>query len=114
MKTTLHCAAVLFLLGILNLQKYGEPASKRDGDAIYHAFFAVAGQELIRDGHHWVNAENFHLAFDGPKLLDYGSLVTQRIINEYGIALHSGFDIEYGRAQTERYRRPKNTPASSL
>jgi hypothetical protein len=92
------------LLGFVNIQKYGEPANEEDSEPIYHAFYPVAGQDLIKDGHHWINAGNFHLASDGPKLLDYGNPETQRIIGEYGLALYVSFDIEAGRAQTEKFR----------
>jgi len=101
-------------LGLLNIQKYGEPADEKDSEPIYHAFFPVAGQDLIRDGHHWVNAGNFHLANDGPKLLDYGNPETQRIVSEYGIALYTSFDINAGRAQTEKYNRAHEESTQQL
>ena len=75
------------LLGILNIQKFGEPVDTTRGEELYHRFFKVAGQALIHDGHHWTFARNFHLAPDGPKILDYGSVATQKIIDEYGAAL---------------------------
>ena len=100
--------------GLVNVQKYGKPADEKDSDPIYHAFFPVAGQDLIRDGHHWNNAGNFHLAGDGPKLLDYGNPMTQWIVRKYGLALYTRFDIEAGRAQTEKYRRVREAKMQNL
>lgn len=98
------------LLGFLNVQKFGKPPSEDDGEAIYYAFYAIAGQDLIYDGHHWVNAENFHLATDGPKLLDYGSTRTQAILDKFGIELYHRFDINFGRAQYAYYRAKRASP----
>jgi len=97
----------LSLFGLINVQKYGEPADIGDSEPIYHAFFQIAGQDLIQDGHHWVNAKNFHLATDGPKLLDYGGEATRRIIDQYGVALYTDFDIQTGRRQVEEFRRKR-------
>lgn len=94
-------------LGLVNIQRYGEPAEISDCEPIYHAFFQIASEDLIRDGHHWVMAHNFHLAVDGPKLLDYGSERTREIISKYGVALYTDFDIHAGRAQTEKFKQAR-------
>lgn len=79
------------LFGIFNIQKLGKPMDEARSDEMYRRFHAVAGEALIRDGHHWTFANNFHLASDGPKILDYGSVDTQRIIDEYGVDLYTRF-----------------------
>ena len=94
------------LFGFFNIQKYGKPADiEEDSEPIYHAFYPIAGSDLIRDGHHWFNGSNFHLAVDGPKLLDYGNTKTQWIVEKYGVDLYVRFDLTVGRSQTEKFRR---------
>ena len=78
------------LFGLFNVQKFGEPIDEARSDEMYRLFHAVAGAALIRDGHHWTFANNFHLAPDGLKILDYGNVATQKIIEEYGAALFAG------------------------
>lgn len=92
--------------GLFNIQKYGKPADiQKDSEPIYHAFYPIAGQDLLKDGHHWVNGSNFHLTPDGPRLLDYGNTATQLIVKKHGSELYARFDLVAGRAQTEKFRQ---------
>jgi hypothetical protein len=78
----------LSILGLVNVQKYGKPVGRPEDDVgvpLYHAFFKIAGQALIRDGHHWVSAANFHLDNGSIRVLDYGNLKTQAILDEFGL-----------------------------
>lgn len=78
------------LFGFLNIQKYGKPVGRPEDDVgvpLYHAFFKIAGQALIRDGHHWVSAANFHLDNGSIRVLDYGNLKTQAILDEFGLEI---------------------------
>jgi hypothetical protein len=81
----------LTFFGVFNVQKYGEPADEADSDEMYRQFHSIAGKALIRDGHHWSFADNFHVHTDGLKILDYGNVATQQIIDEFGAALYARF-----------------------
>ena len=98
-------ATYFSFFGLFNIQRYGKPADRKDAHAIYRSFYLVAGQGLVEDSHHWTNAGNFHLASDGPKLLDYGSPETQKIVGDFGLALYTRFDIQYGRSEAEKYNK---------
>jgi len=96
-------------LGLVNIQRYGKPVDVEDSEAVALAFFAVARQALVHDDeHHWEQGANFHIAGDGPKILDYGSPRTQKIVQEWGFALYAGFDLEFGRAEAERFKQSRN------
>ncbi len=94
----------LSVCGLVNIQRYGKPGDVSESESIFYAFYRIAGQALVHDSHHWIKAANFHLTPDGPKLLDYGSEETQKIVSNHGVAFYRDFDIEFGRAEAERYR----------
>ncbi len=84
------------LLGLINVQKYGRPAGSDRSDMgtrIYRKFFAVAGQNLVLDGHLWANASNFHINQGVVKLLDYGNEKTQEIIDRFGYEMLKSVDL---------------------
>lgn len=96
------------LLGFLNVQRYGIPIDDAESTSVYHAFYPIAGQDLIRDSHHWVHGPNFHLTPESrPKILDYGGTKTQMILTKYGNALHDRFDFAFGKAQSEYYAKKR-------
>ena len=79
------------VFGIWNIQKFGIPECAAKGNELWKRCYAIAGQALVLDDHHWAQAQNFHIAKDGLKILDYGSLETQNIIDTYGADLYSRF-----------------------
>jgi|GEM_PF-1392940 len=98
----------LSFLGVINIQEFAEPAPIDESYTIYFAAEAIVGGEGMRpDGHHWSNARNFHLANGRLRVIDYGSAETQRILDEHGLSLYIGFDIEEGRTRYGEYKKNK-------
>src|SRR5690606_27796469 len=57
------------LFGLVNIQRYGEPCTL-DKERLWERVFAVVGDQLWCDGHHFRNPENFKLGSCGVRLVD--------------------------------------------
>jgi hypothetical protein len=94
----------LSLLGILNIQRYGEPCPM-EAWPMRHEFERLIGQEYMHDGHHFANPRNFSVvlaeATEGDekctrlrlRINDYGSPRTQAVVTLWGHKLFRGFRI---------------------
>ncbi|MDD4901932.1 MAG: hypothetical protein PHE24_02240, partial [Patescibacteria group bacterium] len=60
--------------------------------AMWRQFLDLTGDEVLDDGHHFENRENFCLHQDKLRILDYGSRATQKIVAQYGEKIHNNFD----------------------
>ena len=72
------------LFGFVNVQKRGIPS--RDAD-VCRPMRKVIGRGVALDGHHWDSPHNFDVSSGCLQVLDYGSLVTQRILDKHAAAL---------------------------
>ncbi|MDO8512509.1 MAG: hypothetical protein Q7S57_04505 [bacterium] len=85
--------------GTVNIQKYGRPVripfeDEYNRDKWWTRMFwmpvlGITNGEVIRDGHHFLNPENFcQDIFGRPKIVDYGLPRTQEIIKKWGEQIH--------------------------
>lgn len=69
-------------LGLINIQKRGTDFG-HTADQFYLSIHEATDGECTRDAHHFSNSDNFCVS-DGVRILDYGSLRTQSIIEKHG------------------------------
>ncbi len=82
------------LLGLVNIQKAGQPLGAAGKD-IWHQFFELTDGAVVSDGHHFENPDNFSLTEDGLRILDYGGRDTQNLVREFGSKILNEFDPNY-------------------
>ncbi len=78
-------------LGLINIQKMGTPCDISYVD-LWCQLLNLTDSGVMADNHHFENSDNF--CFDSGKLKihDYGSIVTQKVITEYGTKIYESFD----------------------
>lgn len=75
-------------VGLVNLQQLGTPAKD---ESVCRRARRVIWPDAAHDGHHWEMSANFDISSGHFKLLDYGSVATQKIVNKHGPALLAEF-----------------------
>ena len=79
----------LSLIGLVNLQRLGTPSND---ETVCRRACRVIWPDAPHDGHHWDMPANFDVSDGCLKILDYGSVATQKIINKHGLALLAEFN----------------------
>ncbi len=81
----------LSLLGLVNVQRLGNPSKDL---SVCETLCRIIWPDAAHDGHHWDTPSNFDVSSGELKVLDYGSVETQKIINKHGWALLTKFELE--------------------
>ena len=87
-------------LGFLNIQQFGKPVALNEADFQYQ-MVELIGDIEFDDFHHFRNMDNFCFGNGGFQILDYGSLLTQKIVGEFGMKILEKFDPRYRWAEQE-------------
>lgn len=78
------CQPTFFsLFGLFNIQRAGIPCG-RSMQALWQEINEVTAGQAFKDAHHFCNPLNFCHAGQQFKIMDYGHLITQKIISTYG------------------------------
>lgn len=82
------------LLGLVNVQRYGNPCPLKHVD-LWCQLHELTNGQVWDDGHHFSNTQNF--TFDGGvlRMLDYGSSRTRKVVLLYGEKIIQQFDPTY-------------------
>lgn len=81
-------------LGLLNIQQVGKPVTLNEVDFFYQ-MVELIGDVGSEDIHHFGNMNNFCFENRRFQILDYGSLLTQKVISEIGVRIFENFDPRY-------------------
>lgn len=79
------------LFGLLNIQKYGKQQEMSLG-FIFGQFKRITDEEVVIDGHHFIEWKNFCIEGGKIKILDYGSVKTQYLIWKWGEKMMEEFN----------------------
>jgi len=78
------------LLGLINVQKYGEQLTGISKVALWSQLLELSNQAVWSNGHHFANPDNFSFREGVIRMLDYGGHGMEYVVVEHGenIARH--------------------------
>lgn len=82
------------LFGLMNIQLRGDPILIERKEFRRQLELFIGEQVLYSDPHHFASIGNFCVSGGKLRILDYGSLKTQRIIRERGMCVYRNFQIK--------------------
>ncbi len=81
------------VLGLLNVQKYGEPCAV-DYHPLWVQLLDITQGDVWDDNHHFSNPDNFCVSDGTLRMVDYGSSRGQVVILVHGHAILENFDLQ--------------------
>jgi hypothetical protein len=82
------------LLGLLNIQRYGEPCRLESVD-LWCQLVELTNSDVWEDNHHFENPDNFCFYQGRLHISDYGSLRCQGVIIRHGAKIIDSFNPAY-------------------
>jgi hypothetical protein len=80
--------------GFVNVQRADDPCTCYWMN-LAHQFNDLTEGDTQEDDHHFCSSSNFSFCNGRLKMLDYGSLKTQKIVAQYGVKIVAQFNPEY-------------------
>lgn len=81
------------LLGLANVQKYGEELDVSVG-TLWSQIMELSEQTAWSNGHHFSDPANFSYRADSIRMLDYGGRGIAEVVEKYGVIIAKSFDPE--------------------
>jgi hypothetical protein len=82
------------LFGLLNIQQYDQPCQLLEDD-LWCQLYELTNSKVFDDSHHFTNPRNFCFSRGKLRMLDYGSRLSQRVVEKYGEKIFELFNPDY-------------------
>ena len=101
----------LSLFGLLNIQRFARPCTLQEND-LWCQLHELTKGAVFKDSHHFTNPDNFCLNGEGLRILDYGGLKTQEVVQEFGDNILQNFDPNYSWEERKKELKAKREASS--
>lgn len=101
----------LSLFGLLNIQRFAHPCTLQDID-LWCQLHELTKGAVFKDLHHFTNPNNFCLNSGGLRILDYGGLKTQEVVQEFGNEILQHFNPNYSWEERKKELKAKREASS--
>lgn len=85
------------LFGLVNVQKLGFQLNQEDSFRKWNfqdQIDRLTNEQARKDKHHWFGPTNFCIEDGKLKIFDYGTTTCEKIIEQYGEKVHTGFNFQ--------------------
>jgi hypothetical protein len=86
-------APTFFWFAGCTIQRYANPLKIQSGIKLFDYLKPILGDEIRRDGHHFMNPDNFGELNGHFVVADYAGLTMQSLLRRYGDTLVREFDL---------------------
>jgi hypothetical protein len=81
------------LLGLINVQKYGDQFTGISDDALWSQLLELSDQAVWSNVHHFANPENFSFRDETIRMLDYGGRGVEEVVVQHGEHIARHFNL---------------------